>query len=274
MSTKENTPSSFGTIIINVLITLIIMICAGLFFVSITKEQNQSDKSVQEKITELKTQIDGNSKLNDKITELENKIIELDKQKQQENLQTSNEQKINEIDTTNWNSKTNNFFKLSFLYPQNYNLCQNKNCETKLKDSQVDFWELTPQSNVADNSLNYSLTIYPRINALKKLAIEFGQDMFDLNRVENNVIQNSEALGIFKDQLSYQFDVSSKFLEAGVLLQKNQKLVLDEEAQATELLFSQPHRIIYFDYNGFIYRIIHPIKNETINKILETIKFI
>lgn len=261
MAKEPQVHNSFGSVILSVLITLIIVGCAGFIFYTITSQQQPQQAALQEKLAELKLQVEDNKQLNQKISDLEEKITMLAEKPESTETET--------IETQSWIEEKNNFFKISLMYPPEFTVCHNIDC-TDVQEKKVDYWNITGKNK---NTEEIRLSIYPRVNALNKLAIEFGQDVFDMNKEAGNVIENSDAIGIFNNQLAYQFDVNTGFIEAGVELKPSQELVLNEEATPTEMSFTTPHRIIYFDYSGLIYRIIHPLNEPVVNKILETVSF-
>lgn len=259
MSEEPQVHQSFGSVLLSVLITLIIVGCAGFVFYSITQQQQPQQDAIQQKLNELKAEVDTNKELKDKILELEEKISTL------QGAEDPNSSENIEISTEDWIDYSNDFFNISMKYPSEFELCMNDECEENLKDIEADYWEIT---NPEDNS---SITIYPRINKLNQLAIEFGQKMFLANTQNGDAIQGTDAIGIFNEQLAFQFDVASYFMESSVILDENYYLTVDTDADITQLEFEAPHRIIYFDYDGFIYRIIYTADNPTIEKILEEI---
>lgn len=262
MSEEPQVHQSFGSVLLSVLITLIIVGCAGFIFYSITKQQKPQQDAIQEKLDELKVEVGTNDELKEKIKALEEKI---------EGLEDTEEEEINPtdlIDTENWQSSSNEFFKISMKLPLNFELCVNDECENDIKDIEADYWKISnPESELGE-----SLIIFPRINKLDELAIEFGQTTFEYNHELENTVDGSDAIGVFNEQLAYQFDIKDNFIERNVTLDDNYYLTNDEDANPTELRFTQTNRLIYFDYDGFIYRIMYPVNNPIFEKILEEIK--
>lgn len=261
MSEEPQVHQSFGSVLLSVLITLIIVGCAGFVFYSITKQQQPQQDAIQEKLNELRAEVENNKELNEKISELEKQI---------ETLQEGEplESPVDKIDTENWSSVKNAFFNISMKYPAEFELCVNTDCDNNVKDIEADFWKITDTNSEKDSSI----IIYPRINKLDELAIEFGQNMFLVNTENKNTIKGSDAIGIFNEQLAYQFDVTKKFSETTVSLDDNYYLTYNKDAEPTEFELAEDHRIIYFDYDGFIYRIMYPADNPVFEKILEEIE--
>lgn len=257
---------AFGSVIISTLITLIIVGCGGFIFYTITSQQQPQQEIIQAKLVELRSEIEDNKALQEKINDLEEKIAELEGDSEDELT------KENTIDPTNWATEANSFFKLLFKHPLDYTICYNTDCTAIKSERNVDFWNVFQEQKDSEAFVP-SLQIYPRINGLEKLAIEFGQDMFTINQDAGYVVEGSDAIGIFDDQLAFQFDVVGEFIEDGVKLLPNETLVLDESALTESILLEGIHRVIYFDFDGLIYRVIYPIENPTINEIVNTITF-
>lgn len=262
MSTEPQIPHNLSTIVISIILTISFIGVAAFVFSPNFKIQQETEP-IDKQIIELKQNLEDNNALKEKIVELETQLNEINQT--EEDIPSVK----GLINTDSWKNYFNDSFKLAFKYPTEYILCLNDECNDDIRENEADYFKVWQTQNEMQET-ETAITIYPRINNLKKLAIEFGQDTFLKNKDLGNVIEKSEAIGIINGLLAYQFDVANEFIESGVSLKSN-KLTIDKNGKNQIINLSEPHRVIYLDYNNLIYRIMYPVNDTTFETVLGTL---
>jgi hypothetical protein len=111
-------------------------------------------------------------------------------------------------------------------------------------------------------------------------AVEFAKELIQLNRLyaDNPDIKNiEEKQSKFAGQDAYEFIAVGGFEERGLkyAMAAEDGVVKSEEVKKAGegIILETEHKVIYFDHNGYMYRIIYPYNPEA-EKIINSFRFI
>ncbi len=205
--------------------------------------------------------------------------------KKAEELEVVEDGIIEEVDKSTV-TYSNSYYNFSLELPEGLVYCLNDFCfDNNIKDKNIQYLKITTYDflkyqniEINSNTLTYPfLEIRPRKNSLGMSAIDFAKRSLELNReyrLDQEYSQEEEI--IFAGEDTYTFIAEKGFEERGGLSTddglKDNPDSFEKAGQG--YLLGASHRIIYLDYNGFIYRIIYPIENEIAEGIIDSFKFI
>lgn len=246
-------------IVISVIITAIIVGLAVYFWQATVKKTTESE--LQGQITALQNQID---------------------QMQQT---SSNEQTENQ-DMATIDIYSNSHYQFSLGVPEDLAYCLNDFCDNSVEDKNIQYFRIDGYDQGIEAKKGVPTLVYleikPQKNSLGMSAVDFAKRSLELNRryrpEKNYYSQESET--IFAGKNAYTFIADGVFEERGLKHSnvdgepgvENAPEFFESPGEGRSL--ESPHKIIYLDYNGVMYRIMYPIENEIATDIINSFKFI
>jgi hypothetical protein len=179
---------------------------------------------------------------------------------------------------------SNSYYNFSLEIPDELDYCLSDMCIDKSIEDESHVFQIKVSHFLNYQNIEYKdaistnncFEIRPRKNSLDMLAVDFAKRSLKLNqqyRPERKYYQEEEIM--FAGEKAYTFITSSGFEERGASSTEDglkDSSEFFEKAGEGKLLDSL-HRIIYFDHNGFIYRIIYPLENEIAKDIINSFRF-
>ena len=164
--------------------------------------------------------------------------------------------------------------------------CLNDFCDDSVQDKDVNFkitaYNFLEYQNIEINekTLTYPyLEIKPRRNLVDMSAVDFAKRSIDFNRKYSKNLKDAysrEEKIVFAGEDAYSFIAEKGFEERGSLVDdegvKDSPEFYETAGEGT--LLELPHKVIYLDHEGIMYRIIYPIENEIAVDIIDSFKFI
>ncbi len=188
------------------------------------------------------------------------------------------------------NTYINNFYNFSITFPKNLEYCLNDFCQNDIEDKdlqhfKIDSYQLLKYLGIKPTKGTPTLSsieIAPRKNLLNMSAIDFAKRSLKLNRQyrSENDYYSQEGETIFAGESAFEFTATGGFEErgaegahdeSGTIAVKDSTMFIEKAGQGRSL--EEPHRVIYLDHNGTMYRILYPINNKTAVEIMSSFKF-
>lgn len=121
------------------------------------------------------------------------------------------------------------------------------------------------------------IEIYPLKNSLGMSAIDFAKRSLELSRKyrPDKKYYSEEKEGEFNGIKTFEFLATGGFEERGKQIEGNAAVNAPDLFEKADegLSLEVPHKIIYFDYNGMIYRVMYPIGNKLADEIIDSFEF-
>lgn len=171
---------------------------------------------------------------------------------------------------------SNKYFGFSIDVPKDIKYCLNDFCQNDGEDKDVQYFKIAEDLSEGDNGYIEHLQIRPIKNLLEMSAVAFGKKLFGWNKkYDKNAIYSKEKESTFAGQKSYEFIATRGFEERGLVFTSDgAELELSKiEESGSGMLLDNPHKVIYFDHNGTMYRVMYPISSDVANKIIKSFKF-
>jgi hypothetical protein len=189
-------------------------------------------------------------------------------------------------------SYVNLYYNFSLNTPQGLEYCLSdmcldnnavldKNVNFKIDDHQfLKYLDIEMDNNKVINSL---LEIKIRKSLLDVSIVNFTKRSIELNRKyskNHKDAYSQEEIITFLGEDAYTFIAKRGFEERGLSYSEEMEIFLkDDESDSIQragegILLTELHRVIYFNHNGFMYRIIYPIENKVAVDIVDSFKFI
>jgi len=180
----------------------------------------------------------------------------------------------------------NSHYNFSVDVPIGLKYCLNDFCDDSAQDKDVNF-KITAYNFLEYQNIEITeeistypyLEIRPRKNLLGMSAIDFAKRSLDFNRKYSKNFKDTysqEEKIVFAGEDAYSFIAEKGFEERGALVDdegaKDSPKFYETVGEGT--LLELPHKIIYLDHDGIMYRIIYPIENEIAVDIIDSFKFI
>jgi hypothetical protein len=186
----------------------------------------------------------------------------------------------------------NSYYKFSLDTPQGLEYCLSDMCldnnsvldeniNFKIEDHQFfKYQDIKKDNNKVINSL---LEIKIRKDLSDISIVDFTKRSIELNRKYSKNSKDAysqEEIITFLGENSYTFIANGGFEERGLFYNEKMEVFMkDDESESIQragegVLLTEPHKVIYFNHNGFMYRIIYPIENEVAENIINSFKFI
>ncbi len=181
-------------------------------------------------------------------------------------------------------------YQFSVDIPVGLNYCLNEMClaqESTVKTNifkirSLDFLKYQDPDNSNLKTKNSYLEIKVRPNNLQMSAISFAKHVLELNRKYSNKFKTAyshEEEINFAGSKAYSFIASGAFEERGAVYDNQGALTIADpnssfvKKAGESNLLDTPHKIIYFDHQGSIYRIIYPLNNTIARDIIDSFQF-
>jgi type II secretory pathway pseudopilin PulG len=222
-------------------------------------------------------------------SELQGQITTLQNQINQMQRASSNEQ-TEDQDMASIDAYSNSHYKFSLEVPENLAYCLNDFCDNSVEDKNIQYFKIDGyeflkyqriEAKKGVPTLIY-LEIEPRKNSLGMSAVDFAKRSLELNRQyrPEKDYYAQEAETVFAGENAFTFIASSGFEERGLKhtyingqsAVENAPEFFESAGEGRSL--ESPHQVIYFDHNGFMYRIMYPIENKVAVDIIDSFKFI
>ncbi len=178
-----------------------------------------------------------------------------------------------------WPELHNSYYHYAVQVPPGTNVCHSiregrgEDCETRIFEDQEVGKNDTIQAILPPLG---GLEIRAVPNSTTLSAVVYGQRSLALNRRYNpDARYRGEKRLKFAGKDSFQFVAVKQFEERGGAINEAETLVNEPQffQEASEdRRFSEPHRVIYFDHQGFMFRIIFPEKNTTTERLVRSLK--
>ena len=186
---------------------------------------------------------------------------------------------------------TNSHYNFSLEIPENLEYCLNDFCINDVEDNEIQYFKIDgyqllkyegvePKKGIPTAAY---LEIEVRRNSLGMSAVDFAKRSLQLNRqykISKKDYYAQESETTFAGEKAYSFIATGGFEERGLKYSNengepsvvNAPEFFEKAGQGRSL--DSPHKIIYFDHNGFMYRILIPIENKIANTTINSFELI
>lgn len=220
------------------------------------------------------------------IIDLQSQLLETE---QPQTTTTTSEETDQEIMSSTVDY-TNDYYNFSIALPTDLQYCLNDFCDNSVEDKNIQYVSITGFQLLKYEGREITkgvptlidLEINPRKNSLGMSAVDFAKRSLELNNTYNPERSSYSAASetTFAGEPAYTFIANRIFEERGLKLS-----YVDGELAAVNApeffekigqgrMLEAAHRVIYFDHDGVMYRIMYPIDTPVVADIIESFKFI
>jgi len=178
---------------------------------------------------------------------------------------------------------TNSYYKFSINLPKDTEYCINDCYADDFEDKDSTNFEINGNQLAKIDNTEFgkgSDLAYIQIkfdkNKLGMSAIDFAKRSLEANKkYSKKDIYSKEEETTFAGEKAYSFVAEHGFEERGKIYNLSGVTELTNNlSQAGEgRVLSVPHRVIYFDHEGYIYRILYPLNTNLAKEIIDSFKF-
>lgn len=177
---------------------------------------------------------------------------------------------------------TNKFYNFSITLPYNLEYCLNDFCQNDVNDEEIQFFkiegtQLLKYLGIEQHKLipSGSIEIYPRKNSLGMSAVEFAKRSLELSKQYDKRFDkkgiSDEKETFFAGEKAYEFTTIWGYQERGGKLTtahaiENAPEFFEEAGEGVST--EEPTKIVYFDHNGVMYRVVYPLYDKTAKQIV------
>ncbi len=171
------------------------------------------------------------------------------------------------VDTTDWQTYSNQYYNFEILYPKDYSYCLNGYCINEIPEDALSTFTLLDTTGAP------ILSVQPYKNELGMTAMEYGEKA----AAYNDYVYDEEST-VFAGQEAFSFMTSGSFYEPGGTggITEDGHISLRYDEAATQIPFvelSESSRVVYVDYDGYFYRIVYS-ESEEAKAIAESFEFL
>ncbi|MFH1523093.1 MAG: hypothetical protein ABIE43_04735 [Patescibacteria group bacterium] len=179
-----------------------------------------------------------------------------------------------EYDEENLETFNHKILNYTFKYPSNIKFTQQCMLVQEPEKCEI-VWAIDSRLNT-----NERIKFRPEIIRIKPRKVELNAIEFAKTSIELEEKCSKDDIGytdkketFFKGAPAYEYIANKNFGEGRVIEYLNSNELYCKGGEGS-VLNGYPHKIIYFDYDGYVWRIIYPLNNRAAEIIIESFKFI